>query len=278
MIAMESRPLQGGTLFFEAGDEEAAIRIGEICDESARLITDCWGITPPKQYRAYVLTSYIRFMFHAAPWPRRILFAFLVVFWWKKIKRMWKWIGGCTHRWKRRPAIGVKPPRLLELADKSIGERIKTTRVPEDMDNKLRMITCHEMTHAFTAHLRLPMWLNEGVAMVTVDRFLGEVTVKRETLETLGSSTCRKPGEYRNILKMGADALVYNYVRGYWITRYLEETHPRFLREMLGRRRRQKVLEKEIAAAMGFRRRDFWRSIDARVVAHFNERDELEEA
>ena len=30
---------------------------------------------------------------------------------------------------------------------------------------KIQHLTCHELVHACTAHLRLPFWLNEGIAV-----------------------------------------------------------------------------------------------------------------
>jgi hypothetical protein len=172
------------------------------------------------------------------------------------------------QRYGKRAAVGVKPPRLIEMSDKSIGQRIFVK--DESLDQKVQLITCHELTHAFTAHLRLPMWLNEGLAMVMVDKFHGEPTVKLETLEELqGSKNNQSPGKYQKLSTKDKDALVYHYVRGYWITRYIEETKPDLLKEVLGRRFSHKVLEEKLASAYDMNREDFWKAIDGMLVEHY---------
>jgi len=45
---------------------------------------------------------------------------------------------------------------------------------------KVQQIACHELVHAFTSHLRLPVWLHEGLAMVTVDRLLQNQSIQGE--------------------------------------------------------------------------------------------------
>jgi hypothetical protein len=40
----------------------------------------------------------------------------------------------------------------------------------ENPEQILLPIVCHELTHACSSHLDLPTWLNEGLAMVSVDR------------------------------------------------------------------------------------------------------------
>jgi len=70
---------------------------------------------------------------------------------------------------------------MIEKSDRSIGARLFVEE--PDINNKIQHFTCHELVHACSSHLRLPMWLNEGIAMVTVDRFVGEQTVRMDTLD-----------------------------------------------------------------------------------------------
>jgi hypothetical protein len=138
------------------------------------------------------------------------------------------------------------------------------------MDEKVRHITCHELVHAFTAHLKLPMWLNEGLAMVTVDKLHGEPTVQLETIETLDRPPHDAgPGRYRKLTLRDPDAVVYHYVRGYWITRYLDETQPELLRSLLAGRCSHAELEGKVAAALGLSHGELWDRVDRRVASHF---------
>ena len=72
----------------------------------------------------------------------------------------------------------MKPPRLIQAGDGSIGERIFVKEA--QVENKVQQIAYHELTQAFVAYLRLPAWLNEGLARLTVDRFTGHPMVRED--------------------------------------------------------------------------------------------------
>jgi len=139
---------------------------------------------------------------------------------------------------------------------------------------RLQELFAHEGTHAFFQLYRkvvnLPLWLHEGLAMVTVDRFSEKPTVRTETLEALERRSQRTEPERTEKLRLDdQDAVVYLCVRGYWLTHYIEETQPGLLKGLLSRRRPHNELESEIAAACGKGREAFWREIDSVIVSHF---------
>ena len=119
-------------------------------------------------------------MFHSAPWSWQFLLGATFPLWYFRQRRIWPYAGGYEQRYGRRLAVGVKPPRLMQEADESVGVRIFVQTA--DIEEKLERTTCHEMAHAFVGHLALPAWLKEGHAMVTVDRYMSRPTVQRETL------------------------------------------------------------------------------------------------
>jgi hypothetical protein len=177
-----------------------------------------------------------------------------------------------AQQFGKRRVIGVKPPWLVQLSDKSMGERIFVQI--DDVDTKVQLVTCHELTHAFASHLKLPMWLNESLAQITSDKFLGEPTVRSDTLQTLTSSSCGTgPGRYQKARVSNPDALVYHFVRGYWITRYMQDTRPDLLKSLLAQRYPHKVLETQVATAYGMGYEEFWEKIDGIVVSHFGQED-----
>jgi len=267
---METMPVDGLTLFFDPQERQAAELMRHACEKSIRLIRACWGLETPQDCRVYVMTSWRRFLFHSSPWTWRILLGVSVPAWYSRVQRLWRIAGGWVQRYGRRVAVGVKPARLVERADRSMGERIFYGQ--DDMDEKVQQVTCHELVHAFAAHLRLPLWLNEGLAMVTVDRYFQKPTVRYETLEVLRRwAGGTGPGEYRSLSYKDQDAVVYHCVRGYWITRYLEDTRPELLRSLLSQRHRRRALEDKVAAALGRGREAFWRDIDGVVACHFKE-------
>jgi hypothetical protein len=265
---MESLPVDGLTLYFDAEDLDAAELIRGACQQTISLLHDAWGLTTPADCRVYVLTSPLHFIFHSAPWPRRVLHALFLPLWLARVRRIWAIAGGWNLPQGRRMAVGVKPPRLIELADRSIGERFFVK--VEDVEEKVRQVTCHELTHAFTAHLRLPVWLHEGVAMAAVDRAVGKPTVLHQTVNLLADDRPPgPPGSYGAV--KDRDALLHLYIQSYWVTRYLDETKPDMLRQLLSGPRPRGELEREVAAAFGRDLAAFWHEIGGVVATHYTQ-------
>jgi len=247
---MQRISINGLTLFFDAEEQDTVELIGQACAKSMRVIQEHWKLDIPKDCRIYIMTSWFGFMFRSAPWPWKILLAVTMPLWVLRAKKIWPLVGGWEQRYGRRRVVGVKPPRLVRLADKRIGDRIFVKE--EDANEKVRSITCHELTHAFTSHLQLPAWLKEGLAMVMVDKFFEEPTVQYETLKVLEHSSDKHTFGRRQKLRVGdGNALVYLYARGYWLTRYIEETLPGLLKDLLSRRCQHNELQDKIATAYG---------------------------
>ncbi|MBM3122772.1 MAG: hypothetical protein FJZ97_11415 [Chloroflexi bacterium] len=194
--------------------------------------------------------------------------------WSGRVQRMWPISAGWTQHYGRRIAIGLKPPRLLDLSDKSVGIHMFVEE--PDPVAKVRHLTCHELTHAASARLRLPAWLNEGLAAATVDRFMGKATIREDSLGLLERMQPKAPPpSYRSLPRFRGEALAYHAVRGYWIVRLLEETHPGFVRSLLTSRQSPARIERQVAAQLELEPARLWAEIDARVRAHFRERGQL---
>ena len=254
---METRSIKGLTLFFDAEEREAADLVGGACERSVELIHRLWGLETPADCRVYVMTSWRSFLFQSAPWPWRIWLAVTLPLRYARLNRLWEMAGGWTQCYGQRRTVGIKPPRLLLAADNRFRERVFG---PRQVDEWVEHNTCHELVHAFSAHLGLPSWLHEGLAMVTVDRLAGRPTVKAETLGALA-----RPGTGQGRAPLDQEALIYLAVRGYWIARYLDEARPDLLKKRLARRLPHDALEGALAAELGVD----WSGIDALVVSHF---------
>jgi hypothetical protein len=269
---METMQVTGLTLFFDPEERDAAELIGRACERSVQINHEYWGLETPEDLRVYIMTSWRHMVFHSAPWSWRILLVIALPLWAPRARRMWPYVGGWEQRYGKRATVGIKPPRLMEVADRSIGERIFVQLEP--VEERVRSVTCHELNHAFVAHLRPPAWLKEGLAMISVDQFFGKTTVQPETLAALERPS-RQAGaqNHRQVRVEDPDAAVYQYVRGYWVTRYLDDTQPDLLRSLLVRRQSHRELEGKVAAAFDMDHEQFWSSVDAAVVSHFREAD-----
>ena len=269
---MEAIPIDGLTLLFDAEEKDAIQLIGEACKQSIHLIHKHLGLDTPKDCRVYVMTSWYQFFFQSAPLHYRILLILLLPILYFRIKKTWEFAGGWAQPYGKRRTVGVKPLHLIEKADLSLGGRIFIPT--ENKNEKVQHVTCHELVHAFTSHLRLPMWLNEGLAMSMVDKLAHKPTVKDETLSYLTQLPDKKdPGSYRKTRIKNKDALVYQTVRGYWLTRYLEDTQPELLRSILAQRFSHKVIEERVATALGMSPEKFWETIDGVLVSYFPRED-----
>ena len=114
------------------------------------------------------------------------------------------------------------------------------------------------------------MWLNEGIATVTVDQFLGRPTIRQETMEIMkGFLPKAVPPTYRELSHMGGEAIAYHCMRGYWLVRYLEETRPGFLKRMLSLHEDTRAIEREMITELGMEPGSFWSDIDRVIVSHF---------
>ncbi len=265
---MESVQVDGLTLFYDSNERESGDLVRDACKRSLGIIREWWGLQPPAGCTVHVMTSWLGFVFRSAPWHRKVLLALLFPLWSIRARRVWKSAGGWVQGHGQAPAVGIKPPRLMETADRSVGDRLFVRDA--SVEDEVRQVTCHELTHACSNHLRLPTWLHEGIAMVSVDRLRDRPSVKMETLDLIKAKSvkCRPSGYPRSSLK-AADAWVYLYARGYWLTRYLLVERPDLLRRLLERRRSHKEVEAEVLEAFGVGHEEFWSGIDGVLVTHF---------
>ncbi len=114
------------------------------------------------------------------------------------------------------------------------------------------------------------MWLNEGVAMVSVDRYFGKQTVKNSTLKiAAGVWAKHRDGAYPDFSRMKHEEVVYHYARGYCFARFLQQCHPDLLQEIMSVRQRQHSLEKRLASVLGCSHGSLWQTIDNSLLLHF---------
>lgn len=254
-----------GFVLVGEGEDGADVIAGAVQD-SVSVIEDMWAWRRPRRAKVVVWTDWMDGYRKGMPaWQRPLLRLMR-----KRIarygERLWKIVGGITLR-SQPPAVLIKPPHLLAEADIRLGERIFVRL--DDITDRVRAVSCHELVHAYANSRGLPPWLNEGIAMLTVDRFFGFDTVKPQTLELLG--TVEPPlRSYLWLSRLTDTELVKLYARGYWITRFLHEEHPDTLRRLLGRRLGIGVNERRLARAVGLPRRRLWGEIDGIVFDHYH--------
>lgn len=266
---MKEQAIAGLRLFYAPEEQAAAVIIAEACERSVALIRGRWGLPVPKDCRVFVMTSWFDFLMQSSPWYWKPLLIQTMPWTARRARAIWPYSGGWTVSFGKRRAVGIKPPRLIQSGNRSIGDSVFTR--DRDLTEIVQTITCHELVHAFTGHLRLPAWLHEGLATLAMEDYLGRRIVRNDTLASLtGAPYTGRPND-----RMAAgqpQQLVVQFARGYWLTRYIDETRPDLLRTLLAERCRRDDLDEMLAAAYGKNRQAFWQQIDGEVIAYFQER------
>lgn len=260
----------GIPLFYPPGEEAAAHLIAEACDRSLLLARDRWGLAPPADCRVYVATDWRAFLFLSAPryWKPFLVLYYPLYAW--RMAAMWPMAGGLTLAFGQRKAVAIKPPHMLETSDTTIGQQIYISN--PNVNEKVQTITCHEMVHTCTQHLRLPAWLNEGLATLAMEHYLGRPVVRPDTLERAELFSGRPRLVMRPSGEKGRQPMLEIYIFGYWLTRYMEDTRPDLLKVLLTRHRRTAEMENMAAAAFGMSRQDFWKQIGGKIRLFYGEK------
>ena len=267
---MLHRSVAGLTISYDPAEQETADLIAAACEHSLAVIREAWGFDPPAECRLYVMTDWRSFFFQSAPWSWRILLALSYPLWRPRVQRSWPYAAAWTQRYGRRVAIGIKPSRLLEKSERRIGSMVYIEE--PDLTVRVRQLTCHELAHAAMAHLKLPAWLNEGLAHATVDRFLGKRVIRAETVAMIRDFEPKGPPlSYRELSRAKLETIAYTTIRGYWIVRYLQHTSPEVLPRLLAACERDPAHaahpERQIAADLGMDPERFWEEIDGVIAA-----------
>lgn len=266
---MPSITIRGINVVFDDSERDTAKLISDTATQTLQLVEESWGVKRLENCQIYIMTSWWGFIFQSAPWLWRILLAGTFPIWCFRAKRIWPYSAGWTQSYGRRIAIGIKPPYLLETSNKSIGKYMFEEE--KDPKSKISHLTCHELTHACSAYLKLPAWLNEGLAEVTVDRFMGKRTIRLDTLKLIRNYLPKgKPPTYRQISRMGGQTFAYHVVRGYWFVQYLEERHTGFLKRLFSFWHGASTLDTVISQEMGIEPESLWIQIDDILISHFD--------
>lgn len=106
--------------------------------------------------------------------------------------------------------------------------------------------------------------------MLTAEKYLGHQTVQPSTLHAIRQRAGKvSPVAYAQFRYLQDVDIAYQYTRGYWITRYLYETHPDLFHPISMQSPSSEPYINRIAAAMGMTQKQFWGEIDLTLVEHF---------
>lgn len=255
-------------IYFDDIDKQEADFFEIHIKQSINIIQKTWNLNDPKGLRIYIMDDWKKFIFHSAPLLSCVLFVLFYPFLSTRIKKIWSFCGGWFMPYPGRLTVGIKPARIYRLANTKISEMLFFKE--EDEKVKLQNIMCHELTHAYCYKLKLPVWLNEGLAIITAEKYLGKQTVREDSLQMLKSPPDKiKLRSYRHLSNMDDDTIAYHYVKGYWLTLFLLKEYPSILLGLLRKHQSNRVIEKKISNALKVDRKELWEAAPAIVLSHF---------
>jgi hypothetical protein len=222
---VEQLTTSGPTVYFEAQDGDDAKLIAGACECAVTVLGEEWGLRPPEDCRVYVASDGRSFVTRSAPPAWRVLLTVTRPIWSRTLRKSWRFSGGLSQQYGRRWVIGVKPVRLMRAADPGVQHRLFVTE--DDVEQRVRHVLTHELAHAAASDRKLPDWLDEGLAMLAVDRCFEKATVRAETIDLVG----HRPK--RSERKRPVDTTLRLYAQAYWTARYIDEAKPGLLREVL---------------------------------------------
>ncbi|MBT3193726.1 MAG: hypothetical protein HN341_14360 [Verrucomicrobia bacterium] len=269
MLRIE-QPIDGIRIHYCPGDENTVALLTAACQRTLWLTTELWRLSPPTDCRVYTMRSALGYLLRSAPWPQKTIIAVLSPLVWVMLRRSWHLFPAWTQRYRDRPTIGIKPRGLFEKTDRHVSLMILNQE--ESIDRRIESTFCHELVHAQSAHLKLPMWLDEGIAMLTQDAYLGHPLLRPESLQLVQDHKPKRPPvSYRKLPGQPKGDIAYHYARAYWLTRFLNGRHPHVLREILSRRMRHGSIDRLVARELGVPRRKQWQEIDGLAVQSLTE-------
>ena len=232
------------------------------------LINDLWGFKLENEVRIYIVKSELKFFFHSYPLINKILlFSILFPIWYSRERNTWKTWAGINNNKSKIPSMYLKPIEAYKNNNTVIGKSIY--RKNSDDKEKFKNIFC-QLLVKLSYKSSLPVWIDAGISMVT-NYYYNKQKVRNDSIELFNKDIKYKEIVITDYHINNIDAIVYNYVKGYWTVRYLEENHPGFLKEIFRKSESEKIV-KQIAKKMDLNIDNsvsFWEELDNLLYKYF---------
>lgn len=257
-------------IYFEEHHGELAGLAHDSMDSIITFNRDQWKLDTPQDMSIYIMTSMMTMLFHPSPMYRKVLLGLSLPLWYGRVKKIWQYSGGWSYPTGKRRVIGVKPPELWPDPLTNFG--VKVFADSETDEEKFQWLLCHEAVHAFSYHLRLPLWLNEGIASYSVDLLYQKQTIRPELIQLLEKrEEAAEDMNYRKIQSKEKKLLLYHFLRGYFLTRYLHENHGGLIGEIMAHRIPYKEINTKVASVLDIPVDQLWTQVDSILTAYFKD-------
>lgn len=256
-MGMEHLSSNGIDIYYYPEHGESAEVVREAAREGAEFIKNYWGLSIPEGTTIAIVRSWFDLFKKTSNLPQKLLTALLQPHVFIRFRRMWRIIGGVAGQRGKVPVIGLKSLEYFKQSDPMVGRLIYQKNL-DDLE-AYRCIVCHELTHTALLSVGPPRWLNEGVAMLTVDQMSRGNSVREGTRLSLQvPRLSREPRLTYRCFFPNVVSMFETYARSYWFVRYFMEHVPGLMLAFLHNRYHYGRVRKVIADSLGTSRMDVW--------------------
>lgn len=236
-------------------------------DEVEEKISSLWKLEKPKNVKIYFINSsieYIRYSFGYYSFLGKLFLIILPCIFLNFI-RIWKEAAGVFVNINSNYFIFLK--KYDENRSSNIGKYI-FHRKYINIEEYLKSIYSHELTHVFSEKLKLPQWLNEGLALYSSEIVLDNKIINGKSLELMDEEKTKV--NISNLNLKSEITRAYKYIKGYWTIKYLNEIYPGFLEKTFKEYKGKEVVN-QIAKKLGIdrKRKKFNKELDGKVYEYF---------
>ena len=187
-----------------------------------------WGIESSGNIQMYLSKSHIFFMLKSLPVYKALLLIFTFPLWYIKSKQNLKLSTGMICEREGKHFVLLAPANSNKTEFSSLENKLfYRFRCPY---LTFERNACNILLGVFVSSVMLPYWLKNGLVIFCSDEVLGVKFLKTTSLTLLKGGTYKEIVDYFSE-NVGKEEFAYNYVKGYWTVRYLEEENPVFLKK-----------------------------------------------
>lgn len=200
----------------------------ELFSEITPKLRMLWGIESKGNIQIYLNKSQTLFLLRTLPFYKALLLILTFPLWYVRSKQNIKPSKGIIRERAGKYFVLLTPIDLNRTKRSPLEEKL-FYRYPSPASTFERN-ACNILVGVFASPIMLPYWLENGFVIFCGDILLDNKFLKNDSLMLFKDIVYEEIVDYSSG-DVGKEEFAYNYVKGYWTVRYLEEEYPGFLKE-----------------------------------------------
>ena len=183
-------------------------------------IENMWKVDKPDdELYIYIFKSDLKYIYYAFPVFQKILiYTILFPYWFFRIRKSWSKMRTFYQYWNGKYHILLRPIESYKKLDSSLGELMLIKE--EDRKKKFEITFFHIIHSIYINDLQLPKWFKHGLVYLTTEKYFKKRIIKNSSIETFAVNF----SDFKRYDVQKSDiSIVYEYLKGYWTVKYLED-------------------------------------------------------